>query len=190
MWRLSARRLAQAAPTTSPEEVQRFFADGSSVPVPDAVLRFIDDAMGSVSPVTVTEVGCVITAADPMVISDAARHKPAKLTVVAAGVATSPLTAARVRDVLATRGVILASSTPAEATITSIGSAASADPSAPSTASPTVDASLPPPVDDAVPGWIVDQPNPADPLPSPKPIGFDDHLVAALTASISQRAST
>ena len=79
VWRLSARRLAQAAPTTSPEEVQRFFADGSSVPVPDAVLRFVDDAMGSVSPVTVTEVGCVITAADPMVISDAARHKPAKL---------------------------------------------------------------------------------------------------------------
>ena len=191
VWRLSARRLAQAAPTTSPEEVQRFFADGSSVPVPDAVLRFIDDAMGSVSPVTVTEVGCVITAADPMVISDAARHKPAKLTVVAAGVATSPLTAARVRDVLATRGVILASSTPAEATITSIGSAASADPSAPSTASPTgTDALLPPPVDDAIAGWIVDQPDPADPLPSPKPIGFDDHLVAALTASISQRAST
>ena len=191
VWRLSARRLAQAAPTTSPEEVQRFLADGSSVPVPDAVLRFIDDAMGSVSPVTVTEVGCVITAADPMVISDAARHKPAKLTVVAAGVATSPLTAARVRDVLATRGVILASSTPAEATITSIGSAASADPSAPSTASPTgTDALLPPPVDDAIAGWIVDQPDPADPLPSPKPIGFDDHLVAALTASISQRAST
>lgn len=191
VWRLSARRLAQAAPTTSPEEVQRFFADGSSVPVPDAVLRFIDDAMGSVSPVTVTEVGCVITAADPMVISDAARHKPAKLTVVAAGVATSPLTAARVRDVLATRGVILASSTPAEATITSIGSAASADPSAPSTASPTgTDALLPPPVDDAIAGWIVDQPDPADPLPSPKPIGFDDHLVAALTAPISQRAST
>ena len=203
VWRLSARRLAQAAATISPAEVQRFLADGSSVPVPDAVMRFVEDAMGSVSPVTVSEVGCVITADNPMVISDAARHKPAKLTVVAPGVATSPLAASRVRDVLATRGVVLASSSIAEATVTPIGTstgtaegttnggAPSVHPSAPSTVSPSgADAPLPPPVDDAVPGWIVDQPDPADPLPSPKPIGFDDHLVAALSASVSQRAST
>ncbi len=191
VWRLSARRLAQAAPTTSPEEVQRFLADGSSVPVPEAVLRFVEDAMGSVSPVTVSEVGCVITAADPVVISDAARHKPAKLTVVAPGVATSPLAASRVRDVLATKGIVLASTAPTEATIIPIGTAPSADPGTFATASPsTTNGSLPPPVDDAVAGWIVDQPDPADPPPSPKPIGFDDHLVAALSASLSQRAST
>lgn len=176
VWRLSSRRLAQAASTTSPEEVQRFLSEGSSVPVPEAVLRFVDDAMGSVSPVTVTEVGCVITADDPVVVTDAARHKSAKLTVVAPGVATSPLNAGRVRDVLATKGVVLASSGSPDATVTVLHPGGTPE---------TVD-DLPPPVSDAAAGWVVDQPDPTANLTEPKPIGSDDALVAAVTRAASR----
>lgn len=181
VWRLSARRLAQAAPTTSPEEVQAFLSDGSSVPIPDAVLRFVGDAMGSVSPVTVTEVGCVITAADPVVITDAARHKTAKLTVVAPGVATSPLAASRVRDVLATKGIVLASSV-ANATVTVLHPPGSAHGAADDPEGGT----LPLPVSDAAAGWVVDQPDPKAKLPAPKPIGYDKALVETITMAAAK----
>lgn len=190
VWRLSARRLAQAAPTTSAEEVQAFLSEGSSVPVPDAVLRFVGDAMVSVSPVSVERVGCVITADDPVVIIDAARHKTAKLTVVAPGVATSPLTPTRVRDVLATKGVVLASASSAEATVTQLHPIDDADAEgarAADNAAAGDTAELPLPVSDAVAGWVVDQPDPKSNLFAPKPIGYDDSLVEAICQSASKK---
>ncbi|MEZ5381536.1 MAG: helicase-associated domain-containing protein [Microthrixaceae bacterium] len=179
VWRLSALRLAQAAPTTSPRDVQRFLADCSSVPVPDAVHRFVDDAMGSVSPVTVDEVGCVISADDPVAVADAARHKTAKLTVLAPGFAVSPLTAARVRDVLATKGIVLApANAPSDAQATGghLGSPGSAL---------AGDTSVPPPVGDAAAGWVVDQPDPNQRFTPPLPFAHDESLVAALLERLS-----
>lgn len=108
VWRLSARRLALASSTTSVEAVVDFFQQHSSVAVPDVVVRFISDAMTSTAPITVTAVGCVITASDPVVIAEAARHKAAKLTVMAPAVAVSPLSLAKVTEVLRTKGVVVA----------------------------------------------------------------------------------
>ena len=130
---------------------------------------------------TVTEVGCVITAADPVVITDAARHKTAKLTVVAPGVATSPLAASRVRDVLATKGIVLASSV-ANATVTVLHPPGSAHGAADHPEGGT----LPLPVSDAAAGWVVDQPDPKAKLPAPKPIGYDKALVETITMAAAK----
>lgn len=124
VWRLSAKRLGLASTTTTAEEVVRFFRQHSKVAVPDVVIRFISDAMSAVSPITVATAGCVVTAADPIVIAEAARHKTAKLTVVAPGVAVSPLTTAKVSEVLLAKGVVLAGAS-ATADVASSGPAGS-----------------------------------------------------------------
>ncbi len=76
--------------------------------LPPGVERFLSDSLGTASTVTIRSVGCVITSPDHAALSDAARHKTAKLEVVAPGVAVSPLTEPKVAEVLRSKGVLLA----------------------------------------------------------------------------------
>ncbi len=170
VWRLSAKRLGLASTTTTAEEVVAFFRQHSKVAVPDVVARFISDAMNSVSPVTVAEAGCIITAADPIVIAEAARHKTAKLTVLAPGVAVSPLTTAKVSEILRAKGVVLA------------GTSATADtgPSGPlgSGRSDRI-------IDEAT--WVAPQRDPNQPLGPARPITIAGPMAADLAGRLGSR---
>ena len=171
VWRLSAKRLGAASITTAPGEVVAFLRRHSSVEVPAVVERFITDAMDGVSPVTVRDVGCSITAADPVVISDAARFKTAKLTVLAPGVAVSELSAAKLSSFLSGKGIVLAG-------ITTPGSPA------PGTESPASPASV---FADVAQTWIVEQRDPKSALDTPTSLGFDPTGADRIAAELSGR---
>ncbi len=107
VWRLSADRIARAS--TDPDfEPVRFLQSLASTDLPSGVERFLSDSVASAATITIRTVGCVITSTDHAALNDAARHKTAKLEVIAPGVAVSPLTEAKVAEVLRSKGVVLA----------------------------------------------------------------------------------
>lgn len=108
VWRLAAGRIAREAARTHVADVVAFLHTHSSVSVPSAVERFVGDCARAATPLRVQSVGCVITADDPAALADAARIRPAKLTVIAPGVAMSPLSEAKVVEILLGKGVLLA----------------------------------------------------------------------------------
>ncbi len=107
VWRLDGSRLARRGAEVGVNTVLQFLRDGSSVAVPAAIERFVQDCVAQAVPLQVLEVGCVLTAPDPAAVVEAARHKASRLTVIAPGVAISPLPADKVRDVLAAKGALL-----------------------------------------------------------------------------------
>lgn len=110
VWRLSADRIARAAAANTTVEgfdPVEFVRSLSSTGLPPAVDRFLTDAAHAASTIAIKTVGCVITSSDHAALADAARHKTAKLEVVAPGVAVSSLTEARVSEVLRSKGVVL-----------------------------------------------------------------------------------
>ena len=107
VWRLSALKLAREATRASAGELVGFLRQHSSVAVPAVIERFVEDCVAQSSPVLVGPAGCVITA-DVAAVADAARHRAAKLTVLAPGVAVSPLAPAKVMQILQAKGVVLA----------------------------------------------------------------------------------
>lgn len=107
VWRLDASAIAREASRRSGEQLVAFLHEHSSVPVPASVERFVLDSARIVAPLTVSPVGCVVTGADPVALADAARVKAAKLTVLAPGIATSPLSQDKVTEVLLGKGIAL-----------------------------------------------------------------------------------
>ncbi len=107
VWRLSSERIARCS-ADDRFDVTDFLRSSSTVELPAGVERFLADAGGAASTITIRTVGCVITSTDHAALIDAARHKPAKLEVIAPGVAVSPLTEAKVAEVLRSKGVMLA----------------------------------------------------------------------------------
>ncbi|MGE0731877.1 MAG: helicase-associated domain-containing protein [Acidimicrobiia bacterium] len=159
VWRLDAAAIAREAQGRDAAELVAFLREHSSVPVPPAVERFVLDSARAVEPVTVQAVGCVITGADPATVADAARVKAAKLTVLAPGVATSPLPADKVTELLLARGVVLSRAPSPVAKARAAG--------------PAPAASLLEPIEaNAVaPTWLVEHVPVGEPLPQPKPVG-------------------
>ncbi len=176
VWRLSASRLARAAHQLSVDDVLGFLERHAHSSVPDAVRRYVADAMVAGAPVVAIDAGCVITSTDPVVVADAARHKAAKLTVVAPGVAVSTLPRAKVTAVLAEKGIRLAGISPA----------GSADPG-PSGASV---ASGPTRISDAAPSWAVPQSDPNSPLREPGRIAVRTDSPFALAEAVTGRDGT
>ena len=122
VWRLSALKLAREATRASAGELVGFLRQHSSVAVPAVIERFVEDCVAQSSPVLVGPAGCVITA-DVAAVADAARHRAAKLTVLAPGVAVSPLAPAKVMQILQAKGVVLAELGDAHTTTDLAGSA-------------------------------------------------------------------
>jgi hypothetical protein len=160
VWRLSAVKIAREAARRDDGEVASFLAAHSSVPVPAAVHRFVEDCASSASPVTVGPAGCVVTSADHLAVAEAARHRAARLTVVAPGVAVSPLPEARVAEILLGRGVLLTARA---------GAAGAAGEGAP-----------PPP---PAPVWMVPHRPAGEHVPPPGPLVLD----AGRTACLAER---
>jgi len=108
MWRLSATRLTEAGAATTADELLSFLATTADNDLPANVERFVRDSVGGASRVDVSPATSVIQCDDPATLADAARHKAAKLTVIAPTVAVSTLPAAKVAEVLRKKGVALA----------------------------------------------------------------------------------
>lgn len=105
VWRLSPQRLTEAGSTRSVEEVLAFLNAHSTVAIPDGVTRLVQDTVGGASRVQVFEGVTVVICEDVAVLAEAARYKPAKLTLVSLNVATSPVPASKLRDLLRRKGV-------------------------------------------------------------------------------------
>jgi len=105
VWRLTPNRLAAAASTLDASQVVQFLHDGSSVPVAENVIRFVQDHLVAPRPVTIGAAASHLVVDDPMLLSQALAVKAAKLTLLAPGVAVSPLTPAKLREALVTKGV-------------------------------------------------------------------------------------
>ncbi|MFN0029237.1 MAG: helicase-associated domain-containing protein [Acidimicrobiales bacterium] len=175
VWRLDGPRLARHGAEVGVDAVLQFLREGSSVALPAAIERFVLDCVSQAVPLHVHSVGCVLTAADPAAVTQAARHKAAKLTVVAPGVAISPLTADKVRDVLAARGELLATAHGGPTALSLASSAA--DP----LGSPLAPAQL-------ASSWDVPHVPPGPPLVSGGPLLVGDGAVAAVAQQLLKPA--
>lgn len=107
VWRLDAAAIGREALRRPAEQLVAFLHEHSSVPVPASVERFVLDSARVVAPLTVSPAGCVVTGVDVVALADAARIKAAKLTVLAPGVAVSPLSQDKVTEVLLAKGIAL-----------------------------------------------------------------------------------
>lgn len=108
VYRLSATRIATAAQHQPVEELLAFLAEHSTVGVPGVVERFVRDSAARARRLEVSDAVSVLVADDPLALADALGVKTARLTQVAPTVATSTLTAAKLREVLAAKGVVTA----------------------------------------------------------------------------------
>ncbi len=160
VWRLSADRIARSAAGGTFDPIA-FMGSLSDSELPPGVERFLSDSIGTASTVTIRPVGCVITSPDHAVLSDAARHKAAKLEVVAPGVAVFPLAEAKVAEVLRGKGVLLAGSR--------LSGAAAPKPA---------------------PAWVIDHVESDEPIPALSPLLFgpdDAGTAEALAVAMADR---
>ncbi len=153
VWRLSSARLARESARQPAAHVVEFLARHSSVPVPDAVARFVSDAM-SVARVSLADAATVITCPDPVVVADLARYKALKLTVVAPGVAVSMLSSSRLAPLLADKGAALGSAPDVGYQVNVAGSTGTGVPR----------------ISDAAHAWIVTQRDPNSVLAPARPV--------------------
>ena len=107
--RLDAGRIAQSLDGgASADSVLEFLAERSSTGMPDAVRQMVLDVTerhGSLAVVDASVVGSLVTSEDAVVLTRACEVRSAKLTPLNLYVATSPLSAVKVAEVLRARGI-------------------------------------------------------------------------------------
>lgn len=108
VYRLSQQRISTAAQHRPVDDLVTFLHEHSTVPVPSVVERFVRDAGARARKLEVTAAASVLVSGDPLDLVEAIKVKTAKLTLVAPTVAVSSLAPARLRQVLAGKGVVTA----------------------------------------------------------------------------------
>ncbi len=156
VWRLTPQRLAAAASALDATSVVQFLREGSSVPVAENVIRFVEDHLVAPRPVTIGAASSHLIVDDPLLLSQALAVKAAKLTLVAPNVAVSPLLPAKLREALVSKGVAV----DMDASTGTSAHGASGQELAPS--------------------WQVSQRSANDPLRSPMPVPLGPAVIASV----------